>query len=150
MAKRSVPLKLSMTSSGLGTMLAQKGHRQTPQRILILAAMEQSERHIAAEEIFEQVRPVYPNLSITTVYRTLDLLVRLGLAVANDLGDGRTRYHLAQSARHHHLVCRICGKIDELDESLLASLGQALSANHGFTADLKHMVIFGTCADCTK
>jgi len=130
--------------------LSDQGYRLTPQRMMILSAIENSSNHISAEEIYTQIVAKYPNVNISTVYRTLELLKRLGLVIQTDLGEGRVRYHPAEKGHHHHLVCQECGAIIELDEWLLASLKSALLQEYKFNADLRHMAIFGRCVNCGK
>ncbi len=128
--------------------LSDQGYRLTPQRLMVLAAIESSGNHISAEEIHAQILLRYPHINLSTVYRTLELLKRLGLVTETDLGEGRVRYHAAEQGHHHHLVCRDCGAIIDLDESLLAPLKSALLEQYRFAADLKHLAIFGRCASC--
>ena len=130
--------------------LQEKGYRLTPQRVMVLAAIEGSDDHISAEEIYVQVRAKYPYANISTVYRTLELLKRLGLVTENDLGEGRVRYHSAEKGHHHHLVCRECGAIIDLDESMLAPVKEAILRGYNFRADLRHLAIFGRCVNCQK
>ena len=130
--------------------LSKQGYRMTPQRMMILAAIENSDDHISAEEIYSQVVAKYPNVNISTVYRTLELLERLGLVTETDLGGGRVRYHPVEKGQHHHLVCRECGAIIDLDESLLAPLKDALLREHRFIADLRHLAILGRCMNCSR
>ncbi len=86
--------------------LSEQGYRLTPQRLMVLSAIEKSDHHISAEEIYAQITARYPNVNISTVYRTLELLERLGLVTKTDLGEGTVRYHSAEKGHHHHLVCR--------------------------------------------
>ena len=130
--------------------LAELGYRLTPQRMLVLAAIENSDGHISAEEIYAQVVAKYPHVNISTVYRTLDLLKRLGLVTETDLGGGRVRYHPAAKGHHHHLVCQQCGEIIDLEESLLSPLKKTLLQEYQFTADLRHLGIFGLCQKCRQ
>ncbi len=130
--------------------LSKQGHRLTPQRIMILSAIENSDNHISAEEIYAQVLAKYPNVNISTVYRTLELLKRLGLVTETDLGEGRVRYHPADKGHHHHLICRECGAIIDLDESTLFLVRGVLLREYGFIADLRHIAIFGRCVNCIK
>ena len=135
---------------GLVSELSHQGYRLTPQRVMILSAIENSGNHISAEEIYAQIVSKYPNVNISTVYRTLELLKRLGLVTETDLGEGRVRYHPAEQGRHHHLVCRECGAIIDLDESLLAPLKTALLREYKFDADLRHLAILGCCVNCSR
>ena len=82
--------------------LSKQGYRLTPQRVMILSAIENSDSHISAEEIYAQIIAKYPNVNVSTVYRTLDLLKRLSLVTETDLGEGRVRYHSAEKGHHHH------------------------------------------------
>jgi Fur family ferric uptake transcriptional regulator len=137
-------------SRGIVDKLAEQGYRLTPQRLMILSAIEESDSHISAEEIHARIVARYPNVNISTVYRTLELLKRLGLVTETDLGEGRVRYHPAEKGHHHHLVCQECGAIIDLDESLLTPLKSALLREYGFNADLKHLAILGCCVNCDK
>ena len=130
--------------------LTEHGYRLTPQRLMILSAIENSDDHISAEEIYAQIVAKYPYVNISTVYRTLELLKRLGLVTETDLGDGRLRYHPADKGHHHHLVCTECGAVIDLDESLLSPVKEVLLREYGFLADLKHLAIFGRCANCSQ
>ncbi len=122
----------------------------TPQRLMIVAAIENSTDHISAEEVFSQVLEKYPNVNISTVYRTLDLLEELGLVTKTDLGGGRVRYHPADKGHHHHLVCRECGAIIDLEEATLTPLKEALLKEYNFVADLRHLGIWGRCMKCNR
>jgi len=137
-------------SRDIASVLSKQGYRLTPQRLMILSAVENSHDHISAEEIHAQIVAKYPNVNISTVYRTLELLKRLGLVTETDLGEGRVRYHPVEKGHHHHLVCRECGAIIDLDESLLTPLKSALLQEYKFSADLRHLAIFGRCVNCNK
>jgi Fur family ferric uptake transcriptional regulator len=135
---------------GIGTKLSELGYRLTPQRMMILSAIENSDDHVSAEEIYAQVVAKYSNVNISTVYRTLELLKRLGLVTETDLGEGRVRYHPADKGHHHHLVCKECGAIINLTESVMAPVKDTLLREYKFIADLEHMAIFGRCINCSK
>ncbi|MFP3879574.1 MAG: Fur family transcriptional regulator [Dehalococcoidia bacterium] len=128
--------------------LQEKGHRLTPQRMLIIEALHDAEQHISAEEIYEHLHSRYPYANISTVYRTLELLKKLDLVTETDFGEGRVRYHVAEKGHHHHLVCHSCGKIVDLEESALYPLKNALLRDYGFAADLRHLAISGECSTC--
>lgn len=130
--------------------LKKQGYRLTPQRLMVVSAIEDSEDHISADEVYSQVVARYPNVNISTVYRTLELLKRLGLVTETDLGGGRVRYHPANKGHHHHLVCQECGAMIDLDESLLRPLQEALLLEHNFIADLRHIAIHGRCVICRQ
>ncbi|MGD0779563.1 MAG: Fur family transcriptional regulator [Dehalococcoidales bacterium] len=130
--------------------LREKGYRLTPQRLMILAAIESSDEHISAEEIYAQVAAKYPDVNISTVYRTLELLKKLGMVYEINLGEGRIRYHAEESGHHHHLVCQSCGTVTDIDESALSSLKDILMRDYQFQAELRHVGVFGICEQCRK
>ena len=133
--------------SALDVALQERGYRLTPQRLMILEAVEHSPNHVSAEEIFDQVKAKYPYINISTIYRTLELFRDLSLVTETDLG-GVKRYHPAGGGQHHHLVCRSCGSITELDQEILAPVKDRILRDHGFRADLSHLAILGRCARC--
>lgn len=137
------------TAKDIAALLREKGFRLTPQRLMIVSALEKSEGHISAEEIYAQVCSSFPQVNISTVYRTLELLKKLGLVMETDLGEGRLRYHCTDRGHHHHLLCQKCGARIELDEAFLSPLGEALQRQYNFNADLRHLAILGRCGRCS-
>lgn len=137
-------------TAGITGRLREKGYRLTPQRLMILQAIESSRDHISAEEIYAQVAAKYPDVNISTVYRTLELLKKLGMVYEIDLGEGRIRYHAEGSGHHHHLVCQTCGRVIDIDEAALSALKDVLLKDYGFRADLRHVAIFGQCGSCRR
>jgi len=129
--------------------LRDEGYRLTPQRMMILDIIYDSQGHVSAEDIHQRVCQQYPFVDISTVYRTLNLLKKLRLITETDLGGGSVRYEcLERGGRHHHLVCRQCAASFPLEHSLLAPLEEHLQREYGFAADLDHFAIFGLCAKC--
>jgi len=137
-------------ASDMASRLSQKGYRLTPQRLMILEAIEGASGHVSAEEIYQKIKERYPGLNISTVYRTMELLKETGMVTETDMGDGRVRFHSVGHEHHHHLVCSKCGSVVDLDESMLSPLTVLLTEKYGFSADLKHLAIFGRCKDCAR
>ncbi len=124
------------------------GHRVTPQRILILDAVCDGASHTTLGEIYARVRVHNPSIDRSTLYRTLKLYVELGLVVSAEPGDGEIYYEIAKPQRHHHLVCRKCGRGQEIDHAIIHSMFDQLREVYRFSADSDHLVIMGICADC--
>lgn len=135
------------TGLSLDSALQERGYRLTPQRLMILEAVERSPNHASAEEIYDQVRAKYPYINISTIYRTLELFRDLSIVTETDLG-GVKRYHPVGNGQHHHLVCRECGTLTELDDQILTPVKEQIFREHGFRADLSHLAILGVCARC--
>lgn len=122
----------------------------TVQRRLVLEALARARHHTTAEEIAARVRERSPDVDASTVYRNLEALEAIG-AVTHTHLDGRvTRWHRADVERHGHLVCRQCGREEEVPLSVLAPLGRRLRERSGFQADLAHSAIAGTCKECAS
>ncbi|MGW7167247.1 Fur family transcriptional regulator [Streptomyces sp. NPDC054884] len=128
--------------------LRQRGYRLTPQRQLVLEAVDTLE-HATPDAILVEVRKTASGVNISTVYRTLELLEELGLVSHAHLGHGAPSYHLAERHHHIHLVCRDCDDIIEADVQVAAEFTAKLRRSFGFETDMKHFAIFGRCEDCT-
>ena len=120
----------------------------TPQRQLILDAIASMRGHISVDQVYRQVSERYPDVNITTVYRTLEVLEELGLVRHTHFHDGVAQYQRTDEAPHHHMVCTSCGADAELDLAILAPLAEELRRRYGFDADLTHTAIVGVCRDC--
>jgi Fur family ferric uptake transcriptional regulator len=137
-------------SRDMAGQLSRQGYRITPQRMMILESIENSDTHITAEDIYAQVIEKYPRVNISTVYRTLELLKQLGLIYEIDLGEAKIGYHPENKGHHHHLICRKCHSIIDINESALFSVKAVLLQAFNFDADLKHLALFGLCEKCRK
>ncbi|WP_434741854.1 Fur family transcriptional regulator [Micromonospora sp. SH-82] len=136
-----------MSESSLAEMLRARGLRLTPQRQLVLEAVLEL-GHATPEQVHTAVREVASGVNITTIYRTLELLERLGLVTHTHLSHGSPTYHAAGEHQHVHLVCRECGAIDEVDPSMVQPLADELAEQRGFTLDIGHVSFFGVCGRC--
>ncbi|MFE6775969.1 Fur family transcriptional regulator [Streptomyces sp. NPDC057702] len=128
--------------------LRARGYRLTPQRQLVLEAVDTLE-HATPDAILTEVRRTASGVNISTVYRTLELLQDLGLLSHAHLGHGAPTYHLAARHHHLHLVCRDCTDVLEADQTIAEQFTRQLRESFGFDTDLKHFAIFGRCAKCT-
>ena len=137
-------------SKWIGRKLTDRGYRLTPQRLMVVAAVEDADDHISAEEIYEQVIKRYPQMNISTVYRTLELMKEESLVTETDMGDGRVRYHCMGKGHHHHLVCQKCGRIIDIEEEAMNQLWGDIKEKYGFKVVMKHMALFGICEQCER
>jgi Fe2+ or Zn2+ uptake regulation protein len=125
-----------------------RGQRVTPQRLVIHRVLHVRQRHLTADEVREAVADVLPGLSLPTVYATLDLLVELNFARRVDAGTGAALYD-ARTEPHHHMACRACGRVEDLDawvdpEPLLVAARDA-----GFEPTAASVVVTGLCGLCS-
>src|SRR5260370_38140177 len=113
-------------------MLRQLGCRLTPQRYMILSVIQEAEEHLSIDQITERVQKRNPYVSLSTIYRTLELLRKLGLVRENHLPGEQPHYEAAEGKAHHHLVCRNCRAIIHLDNTLLGNLNELLKEQFNF------------------
>lgn len=127
--------------------LRSRGYRLTPQRQLVLEAVQQL-GHATPEEIATAVRKTAAAVNISTVYRTLELLEEIGLVQHTHLGHGAPTYSVANDHDHVHLVCRDCGGVDEAPPDVATPIVEELARSRGFQVDVGHFAVFGRCRDC--
>jgi Fur family transcriptional regulator, ferric uptake regulator len=127
--------------------LRAEGYRLTPQRELVLRAVEDL-GHATPDEVFAEVRRESSAVNISTVYRTLDLLEGLDLVRHAHISDRAPTYHSTATPPHVHTVCRTCGTVDEVPVQTVEGLETRLRDERGFRTDVGHLTIFGTCAAC--
>ena len=129
--------------------LRESGYRLTPQRELILRAVEEL-GHATPDEVLGHVREQSAAVNVSTVYRTLEVLEELGLIRHAHLSDRAPTYHSVTQHEHFHLVCRNCHRVTSVEPGVMASLGETLRDEHDFVADIGHLTIFGHCTDCAS
>ena len=134
-----------------------QGYRVTEPRLLILETLTAARRHLSAKEVYSRVVERDPSIGSATVYRTLDLLVSMGLVKKNDFGEGFFRYELelaGTNESHAHLVCENCGRtLDvEIDTGVSKSidvLSGTLLEEHRFELNRNRINLFGICDNCS-
>ncbi|MFT4288895.1 Fur family transcriptional regulator [Nocardioides sp.] len=123
--------------------LRAQGYRLTPQRELILGAVERLQ-HATPDEIYAEVSQTSAAVNMSTVYRTLEVLEGLGLVRHLHLSDRAPTYHsVSNGPVHFHLSCRTCGGVISVDEEKAATFVERLRVEQGFVADVAHLTIFG-------
>jgi Fur family ferric uptake transcriptional regulator len=130
------------------TRLREKGYRLTPQRELILGAVDRL-GHATPDEVLAEVHKESQAINASTVYRTLEVLEELGLVRHAHLSDRAPTYHSVSGHEHFHLVCRNCRHVISVAPDVLSPLLATLKDDHGFSVDVGHLTVFGTCEDCS-
>ncbi len=128
-------------------LLRKRGYRLTPQRYMILSVIQEANEHLSIEQITERVQARNPYVSLSTVYRTLELLKKLDLIHENHLGE-QVHYEAVDGPTHHHLVCRRCHTTIHLDEALLGNLHEQLATKYHFYGLSLNLDAAGYCASC--
>lgn len=130
--------------------LSEEGHRYTGPRDAVIRALVAAAGPVNADALADEVRR--QRVDRSSVYRTLGLLVELGLARRVEFAEGAARYELAEPLidHHHHLVCTRCGRIDELPGCDLASIHRLVARRSGYAIAAHRLDFFGTCPACRR
>jgi Fe2+ or Zn2+ uptake regulation protein len=133
----------------LSDTLRARGQRVTSQRLVIHRVLHELGTHATAEDVFGEVAGRLPGVSLPTVYATLDLLEELGAVRRVSLPGGAAVYD-PRLAPHHHLVCRNCGRAEDVDVPIELEPVLAAAAAKGFTPRHAEVVVAGLCAACAN
>ena len=129
--------------------LRQESLRFTSQRLAILEDIIQNEDHRECDDIHQSLKSRNVSVSRATIYRTLDLLEKVGIIRKMNIGDGRFRYENQLSRSHHdHLICVRCGKIIEFIDQEVEHRQERIAAKYGFDLEDHTHQLFGVCTEC--
>jgi Fe2+ or Zn2+ uptake regulation protein len=137
-----------MTDAPLLDRVRQRGWRITPQRRAVVESLSGDHVHLTAEQVHVAARRLVPEISLATVYNTLNELVAMGEVTEVRLHDGTARYDPKIGPDHHHLVCEACGLIFDVHPDGAAGLGLPTDQRHGMDVRSVRVVFSGFCADC--
>jgi len=126
--------------------LKKKGYRLTKPRQEVLKAL--TSFPMSVQEIYATLQQNHISIDLASVYRTLELFVKMGIVYAIDLGEDKKRYELVQPQNHHHhIVCNSCGVIEDVKFNE-TSLDKEIFRKSQFKVDHHHLEFFGLCANC--
>jgi Fe2+ or Zn2+ uptake regulation protein len=123
------------------------GRRVTTPRLLVHRCVRARDRHLTAEQVYAELAEQMPSLSAATVYETLDLLDELGLIRRVSTPRGATTYD-SRVGDHHHLVCRACGQMEDLEVSIDTGAAENAARAAGFAPDFAQLTVSGLCSAC--
>jgi Fur family transcriptional regulator, ferric uptake regulator len=123
--------------------------RSTPQKRALAAVLQESEGFRSAQELHAELQSRGENIALTTVYNQLRDLADAGELDALRSDDGETRYRrCATGDHHHHLVCRKCRRVIEVEDLEIERWAAQTAEKHGFTEVTHTVEILGVCPDC--
>lgn len=126
-----------------------RGVRWTSQRQVIAETFLGAGGHMTVEELHRRVREIDPSVSAATVYRTINMLEKIGMAHRRDFGGASASFESALDRDHHdHLVCTVCGTITEFHHDRIEALQDEVATSHGFRLSHHHLELYGVCATC--
>ena len=121
----------------------------TQPRKLIFRIFLQTEGHIDVQELYRKAKKKDSLISLSTVYRTMHLLVECGLASENTFGADTKYFEKVPGKKHHdHLVCTLCRKVEEFHHPLIEASQKEIAKQYQFLITSHEMTLFGTCSDC--
>lgn len=125
--------------------------RATRQRAAIMSALEAANIFMSAQDLYERLKSNGKKVGLTTVYRTLQSLSDQGeIDVLHAVGKEAAYRRCGSSAHHHHLVCRACGRAEELASTEVEEWARRSAQSHGFTAVTHTVEIYGLCGACAS
>jgi Fe2+ or Zn2+ uptake regulation protein len=131
----------------LAGLLRERGLRATSQRVVMHRLLRERTRHVTAEELLSEASEKLPGISLPTVYATLELFERLGI-VRRVNGGGGTLLWDTRAEAHGHMICRRCGRIEDMEIPVDLERARRSAARAGFEPDRAEIVVSGLCASC--
>ena len=148
----SFSTQYKVITSPLGDDLHKDGKRLTPQRLKVLNLFENigAGNHLSAEEVHSELVKSSSKVSLATIYRTLKLLVQMGLLHELELSEGGHRYELLcnETADHHHLICIRCGRTEEFENDDVLEAGKVAAKINGFKLIESSLNVRAICPNC--
>jgi len=141
---------MKLTLRKVAAILRQHGYKLTPQRWVVIQAIASGQDHLTPAAIYEKVHQDYPSIGLVTIYRTLDILVKLRLICELHAGDSCRSYTISAPGHHHHLICSKCGTVVDFIGYDLSELEQRLSLETGFKVEDHLLEFIGLCQACQK
>ena len=130
--------------------LRRSGYKVTPQRVTIIKVIIGSNEHLTPAELWEKARQVDPEIGEVTVYRTLNILSKLGLVCEIHLGENTPSYIGSPIGHHDHLICLECGKVINFTNCGVSKVSTQLKSETGFTIQQHRLDFYGKCRECGK
>lgn len=123
------------------------GYRLTPQRAMILNVIQEKKGHVNISEIIQEVKRTAPGVNVSTIYRTLDFLTKIGF-ITHIRTQDIDEYEYEEAGQHQHLICKNCRSSEEIRSDLFANLAREVKKKYGFLMEMKHVPVFGVCGKC--
>ena len=127
------------------------GYKLTPQRRAVIRVIASTHDHLTPATIYDKVHQEHPNIGLVTIYRTLEILDKLGFICEVHAG-GNCRSYLARrpAEHHHHLLCSNCGLVIDFADCELGELEHKLSQETGFKMEDHLLEFLGRCPACQQ
>ncbi len=134
----------------LNTQLSEQGYKLTRQRKAVAEVVTHAHTRLSAADVFTQAQRACPDLGLTTVYRTLEILERMGVIRRVHLDDGCEGFAPASAEHGHHLICSRCQETIEFEDCDMTALLKRVATQTGFTIEQHWLELVGLCPKCQK
>jgi len=124
------------------------GYRVTRQRQTILDSICEANGHATIADIYFRAKKFDQGIDRSTIYRTLDVFVKLGLVIYGENVNGERVYELVKEQQHHHLICKECGNDVGIDNQVVDDFYQNLKHIYSYEVNMDHLIVFGICSNC--
>jgi len=143
-------MKSNEVIDSLKAIIKQKGMKYTEQRAIILQILVDVDDHLSAEELHEIIKKEHPNqnIGIATIYRTLNFLEEVELISSISFGKDGKKYEGNNKVHHDHLICTLCGTIEEFVDDNIEQRQEKIAKDHGFMITDHTLQIYGICSKC--
>ena len=125
------------------------GFKVTPQRLAVYNMLSHTKVHPNADTIYKELQPLYPTMSLATVYKALSILCDLGLAQELNVGEDAFRYD-ADTSHHPHVRCTKCGRVDDVPALKTKGVYQEVTRETGYALTDHQIYFFGVCPECQE
>lgn len=138
-----------LTSAELTSRLREAGFKVTPQRLAVYNMLSHTKAHPNADTIYKELQPLYPTMSLATVYKALAILCDLGLAQELNVGEEAFRYD-ADTSHHPHIRCTCCGRVDDVSALNTEGVYEQVKDETGYALSDHQLYFFGVCPECQE
>jgi len=136
-----------LTNKELSQLLRKRGYKVTPQRLAVYTALAEEYWHPSAEDLYERLLPLYPNMSLATVYKTMEIFQRIDVVTVLSTGEDSFRYD-ANMKEHQHLQCTCCGLVQDIVIPNVDKVTAEIEASSGYAIHKRQFYFFGLCPNC--
>lgn len=135
-----------LTMKQVAQTLRENGYKVTPQRLAVYESLSHTHEHPTAETLYSGLQEKYPSMSLSTVYKTMDILEKLHLVRIMNTGEDSARYD-AETGDHQHIQCLVCGQVDDVEVDT-AEVRRQAARNSGYEVQREEIYFYGICPQC--
>lgn len=129
--------------------LKENGYKVTPQRLAVFNILKNTKEHPCVDSIYTKLQPMYPTMSLATVYKSLEVFKNIGLIQELNVGEGSFRYDY-NTNQHPHIICTKCGRVDDIDDEMLFDLSDIVESKTGYKLTKQQLYFYGYCPKCKE